>query len=238
MKIVIIGYGKMGKEIESILIERGHNIISKIDSENSDILDSVLNENPDVAIEFTNPESALNNILSCMKHSVPCVSGSTGWLEKFTAVRKACEKYETAFFYASNFSLGVNLFFHLNRQLAKLMEAYPSYRPEIEEIHHIHKKDEPSGTAITIAKGIIDNNSKFENWSLNKSEPNKINIIAHRLNEVPGTHTVKYDSDIDSIELKHEAKNRKGFAMGAVLAAEWLQNKNGVFGMEDMLNLK
>ena len=238
MNILIIGYGKMGKEIEAILLERDHKIIAKISTENADELEGALNKKPDVAIEFTNPDSAFENIKSCMMHSIPCVSGSTGWLDKFDIIEKECGKNETAFFYASNFSLGVNLFFHLNKQLANLMSAYKGYTPKIEETHHIHKKDEPSGTAITTAKGIINNDDRFENWSLNNSEPDKINIIAHRLDEVPGTHSVKYDSETDSIELKHEAKSRKGFALGAVLAAEWLQKKTGVFGMEDMLNLK
>jgi 4-hydroxy-tetrahydrodipicolinate reductase len=238
MKIVIIGYGKMGQAVEKIALAKNHEIVARIGRDNANELEIALNKKPDMAIEFTQPESALNNILACMKVGVPCVSGSTGWLYDFKKVKQACAINSTAFFYASNFSLGVNLFFHFNKQLAKMMQTYENYDVVVEETHHIHKKDAPSGTAITTAEGILESYTQKSGWQLEGIDNNKINIIAHREKEVPGTHIVKYQSKIDSISLKHEAYSREGFANGAMMAAEWLVGKKGVYGMHDMLNLK
>jgi 4-hydroxy-tetrahydrodipicolinate reductase len=232
MKIALLGYGRMGKEIEKIAISRGHKIVIKKDVD--DVIDINL---ADVAIDFSVPTSAFNNISNCIKNNVPVISGTTGWLDKHPQAVALCEKEKGAFIYASNFSLGVNIFFELNQQLAKMMSNLEDYNISMEEIHHTKKLDAPSGTAITLAEGIIENSSK-ENWELgeNASEEN-IPIVAKRLPEVPGTHTVWYDSEVDSIEIKHTAHSRKGFALGAVVAAEWILGKTGVFSMKDVLNI-
>jgi 4-hydroxy-tetrahydrodipicolinate reductase len=233
MKIALLGYGRMGKEIEQIAISRGHEIVIKKDV--GAIIDITL---ADVAIDFSVPDSAFNNISNCIQNNVPVISGTTGWLDKYEEAVALCNKEKGAFIYASNFSLGVNIFFELNKQLAKMMRNLEDYNISIEEIHHTKKLDAPSGTAITLAEGIIENSSK-ENWVLgtNTSEEN-IAIAAQRIPEVPGTHTVLYASEIDSIDIKHTAHSRQGFALGAVVAAEWILGKTGVFSMKDVLNIR
>jgi len=237
MRIVLIGYGKMGKEIERIAIDRGHQIVSKIDIENPDDLISLTNKEVDVAIEFSNPISAFSNIMKCIEKQIPIVCGTTGWLEKKAEVEKATQSYDSTFFYASNYSIGVNLFFKLNKQLAKLMQPHAGYDIYTNEIHHVEKKDSPSGTAITIAEGIMSQYSNKTKW-VNNEIPgaDEIAIWSQRESTKPGTHTVKYISKVDQIEVTHEAFSREGFALGAVIAAEWILGKKGVLGMDDMLS--
>jgi 4-hydroxy-tetrahydrodipicolinate reductase len=227
----------MGKEIERIAIDRGHQIVSKIDIENSDDLISLTNKEIDVAIEFSNPVSAFSNIMKCIEKQIPIVSGTTGWLEKKTEVEKATQSFDSTFFYASNYSIGVNLFFKLNKQLAKLMQPHAGYDIYTNEIHHVEKKDSPSGTAITIAEGIMSQYPNKKKW-VNNEIPGaeEIAIWSQRESTKPGTHTVKYISKVDQIEVTHEAFSREGFAIGAVIAAEWILGKKGVLGMDDMLN--
>ncbi|TMM31970.1 4-hydroxy-tetrahydrodipicolinate reductase [Polaribacter aestuariivivens] len=233
MKIALLGYGRMGKEIEQIAISRGHEIVIKKDV--NDVIDINL---ADVAIDFSVPSSAFNNIANCIKNNVPVISGTTGWLDKYKDAVALCEEKKGAFIYASNFSLGVNIFFELNKQLAKMMSNLEDYNISMEEIHHTKKLDAPSGTAITLAEGIIDNSSKTM-WELDKKTvEHSIPITAKRIPEVPGTHTVWYNSEVDTIEIKHTAHNRKGFALGAVVAAEWILGKTGVFSMKDVLNIR
>lgn len=232
MKIALLGYGRMGKEIEKIAISRGHEIVIKKGLD--DVIDITI---ADVAIDFSVPDSAFENISNCINNNVPVISGTTGWLDKYDDTVALCKKEKGAFIYASNFSLGVNIFFELNKQLAKMMRNLEDYTISLEEIHHTKKLDAPSGTAITLAEGIIENSTK-ENWELgeNASEEN-IPIVAKRIPEVPGTHSVWYNSPVDTIEIKHTAHNRKGFALGAVVAAEWILGKTGVFTMKDVLNI-
>jgi 4-hydroxy-tetrahydrodipicolinate reductase len=232
MKIALLGYGRMGKEIEKIAISRGHKIVIKKDF--NDIIDINL---ADVAIDFSIPNAAFNNITNCINNNIPVISGTTGWLDNYNHAVALCKEKKGAFIYASNFSLGVNIFFELNNQLAKMMSTLEDYKISMEEIHHTKKLDAPSGTAITLAEGIIENTSK-KNWELGKnlSEEN-IPIVAKRVLDVPGTHSVWYDSEVDLIEIKHTAHNRKGFALGAVVAAEWILDKTGVFSMKDVLNI-
>jgi 4-hydroxy-tetrahydrodipicolinate reductase len=236
MRIVLIGYGKMGKEIERIAIDRGHQIVSKIDIENPDDLISLTNKEVDVAIEFSNPVSAFSNIMKCIEKQIPIVCGTTGWLEKKAEVEKATQSFDSTFFYASNYSIGVNLFFKLNKQLAKLMQPHAGYDIYTNEIHHIEKKDSPSGTAITIAEGIMSQYPNKNKWVNNEiPRADEIAIWSQRESTKPGTHTVKYISKVDQIEVTHEAFSREGFALGAVIAAEWILGKKGVLGMDDML---
>jgi len=232
MKIALLGYGRMGKEIEKIALSRGHEIVIRKDVD--DIIDITL---ADVAIDFSVPTSAFNNISNCLNNNVPVISGTTGWLDKYDDTIALCKEKKGAFIYASNYSLGVNIFFELNTQLAKMMKTIEGYTISMEEIHHTKKLDAPSGTAITLAEGIIENTSK-NNWELGEvtSEEN-IAIIAKRISKVPGTHTVWYNSEVDSLEIKHTAHSRKGFALGAVIAAEWISDKTGVFSMKDVLNI-
>lgn len=233
MNIAIIGYGKMGKTIEGILTERGHNAVIKLSRKP----EAEELKNIDAAIEFSHPEAAFDNIKTLLENKIPTVSGTTGWLGQLDEIRKINTANETAFLYSSNFSLGVNLFFELNKRLSELMKPYPQYKPEIEEIHHTQKLDAPSGTAISLANQIIEN-SKLKNWELNeKTSEENLPIFAKRIDNVPGTHTVSYHSEIDLIEIKHTAHSRKGFAMGAVLAAEWIHGKQGLFSMKDVLGL-
>ena len=232
MKIALLGYGKMGKVIEQIAIERGHTISLKISSK-TDIIDF---SNTDIAIDFSTPESAFNNLKQCFKNKIPVISGTTGWLNKYDEAVKMCNTSKSSFIYSSNFSLGVNLFFELNNILAKLIKPYDDYKPSLQEIHHTQKLDAPSGTAITLAEGVLEN-SNFKEWTLNETETNKIHIEALREPNVPGTHSIFYKSNIDDIEIKHTAHNRNGFALGAVIAAEWLLGKEGVFTIKDVLNL-
>lgn len=237
MKVALIGYGKMGRIIEGILLERGHEVVAKFGKAGIDQQSLRLAE---VAIEFSVPEAAFGNIESCFKAGVPVVTGTTGWLSRYQEAVSICESKKGGMLYASNFSLGVNLFFELNRKLAALMAPYSEYQVDLTEIHHIHKKDAPSGTAISIAEDIIKLNPRLENWQLDnpKLKPSDLPIKALRENEVPGTHSVRYHSAIDEIELKHTAHNRAGFALGAVLAAEFLKGKQGIYSMRDVLNLK
>ncbi|NVN18785.1 4-hydroxy-tetrahydrodipicolinate reductase [Muricauda sp. HICW] len=232
MKIGLFGYGKMGKMIEQIALDRGHSIVAKIDDPSQDV-DYV---SMDVAIDFSTPEAAFENITNCFKNNVPVISGTTGWLDKYSDAIKICEDNKSAFIYASNFSLGVNIFFELNKQLAKMMAGLAQYNVSMEEIHHTQKLDAPSGTAITLAEGIIENTA-YENWKLDESDNKTISIKSIREGMVPGTHSIAYASSVDTIEIKHEAHNREGFALGAVIASEWIQGKTGVFSMKDVLNL-
>jgi 4-hydroxy-tetrahydrodipicolinate reductase len=238
MRILLLGYGKMGKTIEQIAISRNHTVPFKIDLENYSSLSSITKDQVDVAIEFTQPESAYNNVKYCIEQGIPVVCGTTGWLEKKKELEKLCTEKGGAFFYASNFSVGVNIFFHLNKLLSKIMKSFPEYEISMEEIHHKQKLDSPSGTAITLAEGIIDTNPKIERW-INQptKEKNLLGITSKRLDAVPGTHTVYYNSSVDTIEITHTAHSREGFAKGAVVAAEWLVGKQGVFGMDDMLEI-
>ena len=223
----------MGKVIERIALERGHEIVLKKDEFNTyDGLSTA-----DVAIDFSVPTAAVDNISNCFHANVPVVSGTTGWLEHFDEMTALCNEKQGGFISSSNFSLGVNIFFELNEYLAKIMSQFDSYKVSMEEIHHTQKLDAPSGTAISLAKGVIENSS-YANWTLDDAKQGEIHIEAKRIGDVPGTHTVTYDSIVDSIELKHTAHNREGFALGAVIAAEWLAGKTGIYSMKDVLNLK
>ncbi|PRZ28272.1 4-hydroxy-tetrahydrodipicolinate reductase [Flavobacterium granuli] len=233
MKIALLGYGKMGQVIERIALERGHEIVLKKDEHNT--YEGL--SNADVAIDFSIPTAAVSNISNCFHNNVPVISGTTGWLEHYDEMTALCAEKNGAFISSSNFSLGVNIFFELNEYLAKMMSKLDSYRVEMEEIHHTQKLDAPSGTAISLAKGVIEN-SNYNDWTLESPEKNQIHIEAKRIGTVPGTHTVTYNSAVDSIEIKHTAHNREGFALGAVIAAEWIIGKQGVFTMKDVLDLK
>ncbi len=236
MKIAILGYGKMGKTIEQLALENGHEIILKVDDSNAVSWTNQQLQNADVAIEFTNPESAIKNIKRCLESSVPVVCGTTGWLEKIDEVKEKCHAENGGFFYASNFSIGVNIFFKLNKILAKMMNDYPQYKITMEEIHHTQKLDAPSGTAITLAEGIIENVDRKSQWvKESNSSMEELPIFSKRIEKVPGTHQIKYDSPIDTIEIKHTAHSRLGFAKGALLAAEWMVGKKGIYGMKDLL---
>ena len=233
MKIALLGYGRMGQTIEKIAIKRGHSIVLKVDENTTNYDISIA----DVAIDFSIPSVAFQNISNCFTNNIPVVSGTTGWLDKFDEANNLCKQHNGAFIYASNFSLGVNIFFELNEQLAKMMAALDTYNISLEEIHHTKKLDAPSGTAITLAEHIIKQTSK-KNWVLDVTNNElEIPIVAKRIPEVPGTHTVKYSSEVDTIEIKHTAHNRMGFALGALIAAEWLVDKTGVFTMKDVLGL-
>jgi 4-hydroxy-tetrahydrodipicolinate reductase len=232
MKIALLGYGKMGKVIEKIAIERGHEIILRKSSDTS--FDGL--ENADVAIDFSVPAAAVSNITACLNTNVPVVSGTTGWLEKYEEIVELCSEKDGAFIYGSNFSLGVNIFFELNEQLSAMMSKFTQYKASIEEIHHTQKLDSPSGTAISLAKGIIEN-SDYSSWGLADVKEDEILIDAKRIENVPGTHTVSYNSEVDLISITHVAHNREGFALGAVIAAEWIVGKTGVFTMKDVLKL-
>ncbi len=232
MKLALLGYGKMGKVIERIAVERGHEIIMKKSA--SDSFSGL--ENADVAIEFSIPDAAVSNITQCLNTGIPVVSGTTGWLEKYHDIAKLCEDKNGAFIYGSNFSLGVNIFFELNAHLAKMMGRLEQYKVSMEEVHHTQKLDAPSGTAITLAKDIIAN-TNYSSWALGNPKEDEILIDAKREENVPGTHTVTYNSEIDAIEIKHTAHSREGFALGAVIAAEWLAGKKGVYSMKDVLGL-
>lgn len=236
MNIAIIGYGKMGHEIEKICRERGHNIVCTIDAGEDVKFKSDEFKNAQVAIEFSSPESALNNYRRAFAANVPVVSGTTGWLEDIDEVKEACEKDGQTFFYASNYSLGVNILFAVNKYLANIMNDFPEYNVHVDETHHIHKIDAPSGTALTIADGILEAISRKKQWKLDKQDgADDLQINAIREGEVPGIHTIKYESEVDSIVLTHDAKSRKGFALGAVIAAEFVANKKGFLGMKDLL---
>lgn len=233
MKIALVGYGRMGKIIDEIASKRGHEVVARLkETPTTENLN-----NPDVVIEFSLPEVAFDNIKACLENKIPVICGTTGWLERKDEVEQLAVENETAFLYGSNFSLGVNLFFALNEKLADLMKNVNEYSCQLEEIHHIHKLDAPSGTAISIAEGIIKNNAKFDAWKLEETKEKQLGIFAIREDEVPGTHSVYYRSEVDEIEIKHKAYNRNGFALGAVVAAEWIKDKKGNFTMKDVLGL-
>jgi len=237
MKIALIGYGKMGKTIERIATERGHEIVSIIDIENIEDFDTDAFKSADVCIEFTAPKVALNNIRSAFKSGVPVVCGTTGWTEHLPALKKEIENHGYTLFWSSNYSLGVNIFAAVNKYLAKIMNSYPIYNVEMTEVHHTQKLDAPSGTAITLAEGILENIDRKTVW-VNEAEKNdnELSIISVREGQVPGIHTIRYDSDVDFIEIKHELKNRDSLALGAVIAAEFTAGKKGLLGMNDLLN--
>ncbi|CAZ97847.1 4-hydroxy-tetrahydrodipicolinate reductase [Zobellia galactanivorans] len=233
MKIALFGYGKMGKMIEQIALNRNHTIVAKVDVDTVDIDFSEM----DVAIDFSMPSAAYGNITKCFEHGVPVICGTTGWLDKYDEAVALCKAKNGAFIYASNFSLGVNVFFELNRYLATMMKNLDQYKVSMEEIHHTQKLDEPSGTAITLAEGIIDN-TEYKGWKLEEAGDMEIPITSKRVGATPGTHSIDYSSTVDSIEIKHTAHNREGFALGAVTAAEWIVGKTGIFTMKDVLNLE
>ncbi|HLV41932.1 MAG TPA: 4-hydroxy-tetrahydrodipicolinate reductase [Brumimicrobium sp.] len=240
MKVVLVGYGKMGKEIEIILLSRGHKVVGKATEDEP--LNKAMIDNADVAIDFSTPHSVLNNIDFLLHNNIPTVVGTTGWNEAYSKVEKNVNENNGALVHASNFSIGVNLFFKLNEQLAKLMEPYKGYTPSITEIHHTEKLDAPSGTAISLANGLIDNYNQLTEWYCPQSEHNAeettaLKIEAIREHDVKGTHRIDYISEIDTLSIQHEAHNRTGFALGAVIAAEWIQNKKGIFTMKDVLQL-
>ncbi len=235
MKIALIGYGKMGRVIEEIAIARGHEIVCRIDIDNQEDFTSQAFASADVAIEFTTPATAVENYKRAFAAGVPVVSGTTGWLQHMPEIKEACEQGAT-FFYASNFSLGVNVFFAVNRWLAGVMNHFDNYQVSLEEIHHIHKLDHPSGTAITLADGLIENIDRLSSWSETEQAADILPITAERQGEVPGTHIVRYDSEVDTITIEHRAKSRRGFALGAVVAAEFTVGKKGFLTMSDMLS--
>lgn len=239
MRIALIGYGKMGQTIEQIANERGHEVVLKISTANRHELNAANLSDVDVVIEFTRPEAAHENVTDCLKQGVPVVSGTTGWNEKLSHASLVAIDNDTAFLHASNFSIGVNIFFELNKFLASMMDEQPDYNVSMEETHHTQKKDAPSGTAITLAEQIIDNVKRLKHWTKeNTDDPDLLPITAHRIENVPGTHSIKYSSSIDDIEITHTAHNRIGFAKGAVLAAEFIKGKQGIFTMKDVLGIK
>lgn len=238
MKIALIGYGKMGKAIEALALQKGHQVVFKIDVSNADTFTKALADTADVAIEFTGPHSAVDNILQCIAFGLPVVSGSTGWLDQWPKVEADCNEKKSTLVYSSNYSIGVNLFFELNKQLAKLMDPYPDYDVSMTEIHHTEKKDAPSGTAISLAEQIIANLGRKNTWINDAaSNPDQIHIQSERIDPAPGTHTVAYSSPIDTIEITHTAHSRQGFAAGAIMAAEFAVNQKGVFTMKEVLGL-
>ena len=238
MNIALIGYGKMGKAIEDIALQRGHTIVLKIDVDNTDQFTKENVDKADVAIEFTGPHSAFDNVKKLMEFGVRTVCGSTGWLDKIEEVNNDCKRNNTAFVYASNFSVGVNIFFEVNKRLASLMKTHEDYEIQLTEIHHTEKKDAPSGTAITLAEQVLENIPRKKNWVNNISDnPEELEILSERIDPAAGTHKVKYSSGIDDIEIIHTAHTRKGFALGAVLAAEFLKEKKGIYSMKDVLRL-
>lgn len=244
MKVVLLGYGKMGQLIEKFAQKRGHEVVLIVDADNRESITIEDMEDADVAIDFSTPEAALGNISLCFEANVPLVVGTTGWYEHLQEVKETCIEADQALLYGSNFSIGVNIFFHVNKLLAQVMNPYKQYDVQVEEIHHIHKLDAPSGTAITIAEGILENNSSKKSW-VNEivgqeneviNKPEELLIESLRIEEVPGTHTVLYSSEVDQIEFKHTAHNREGFALGAVIAAEWLFGKKGFYQVTDIFD--
>lgn len=233
MKIALLGYGKMGQTIEQIAINRGHDIVLKVDKDDKDYDVT----KADVAIDFSIPNVAYNNISNCLNNNVPVISGTTGWLQDYDKAVALCKEKKGAFIYASNYSLGVNIFFELNKTLAKMMSTLKQYNVSMEEIHHTQKLDAPSGTAISLANDIITQHESYNSWKLDESEKATIPITAKRVKDVPGTHTVTYKSDVDTVNIEHIAHNRQGFALGAVIAAEWIHGKTGIFTMNDVLNI-
>ena len=236
LKIALIGYGKMGKAIEEIALQKGHTVALKIDADNQQEMNKASLQHCDVAIEFTSPHSAVQNIKTCIDAGIPVISGSTGWLDSWEEVKKYCDEQKGSLLYASNFSIGVNIFFEVNKKLASLMAPHKDYEVKIEEIHHTEKKDSPSGTAITLAEQVLDFYLLKKNWVNELSNnPAALSIVSKRIDPAPGTHVVSYHSVIDDIEIIHTAHSRKGFASGAVLAAEFMAGKKGIFTMKDVL---
>jgi 4-hydroxy-tetrahydrodipicolinate reductase len=235
MNIALIGYGKMGKEIEKIAVKRGHAVVLKVDVNNKDTVTKEDLQKADVAIEFTTPHTVLDNIKKCFDADLPIVVGTTGWYDHFDKIKDAATRGNKTLFYATNFSLGVNLFFKVNKYLAELMNKYPDYEVSMEEIHHVHKLDKPSGTAITLAEQVIEKIDRKSKWSINGADAETLFIEDRREGEVPGTHIIKYKSAIDDIEIMHKAHNRQGFALGSVVAAEFLKGKKGIFTMSDVI---
>ncbi len=233
MKVALLGYGKMGKTIEKLATNKGYHIVLKTNK--TPLISELLNV--DIAIDFSTPDSAVSNITVCLENNIPIISGTTGWLSEYDEMIKLCENRNGSFIYASNFSVGVNLFFNINEYVSKLIKPWKEYLVSMEEIHHTQKLDAPSGTAITLAEGII-NNSEKKGWKLENPSEDEIKITAKRIDDVKGTHIINYDSEIDTISIKHEAHSREGFALGALLAAEWLVNKKGVYTMKDVLQIK
>ncbi len=239
MNIAILGYGKMGQTIEKIAFQKKYTIGLRISSSNKDALDRNALKNIDVAIDFSHPKSAFNHIKICLENKVPVVSGTTAWLEHLEEAKTMAENQETGFVYASNFSIGVNIFFALNKRLAQFMDAAPQYRPSVHEIHHTQKIDAPSGTGISLGEDIVENLERIDSWKKgDNAATNELPITSERIGKTPGTHLVTYSSAIDDIEIKHTAKSREGFARGAILAAEWIIGKKGFYGMNDVLNLR
>lgn len=232
MKIALLGYGRMGKTIEAIALSRGHEIVIKT----SETVTSEITK-ADIAIDFSIPSAAFGNISNCINNNIPVISGTTGWLDHYDKIVDLCQQKKGAFIYASNFSLGVNIFFELNKTLAKMMSALEDYNVNLEEIHHTKKLDAPSGTAISLAKDIIENHNQFNSWQLDGNEDNALPITAKRIENVPGTHNITYKSEVDTIKIEHIAHSRQGFALGAVVAAEWLVGKTGIYTMKDVLNI-
>jgi 4-hydroxy-tetrahydrodipicolinate reductase len=238
MKIALIGYGKMGKAIEEIAVQRGHEIVLKIDVDNIKEFRKENLDKADVAIEFTSPHSAFENVKKCLEAGIPLVCGSTGWLDKWSEVKRLCEQSGGAFVYSSNYSVGVNIFFEINKRLAALMAPHTDYEVTLEEIHHTQKKDSPSGTAVSLAEQVLENIDRKKKWvNQSSGNPEELQIISERMDPAPGTHKVKYSSPIDDIEIIHEAHNRTGFATGAVLAAEFIKERKGIFSMKEVLGL-
>jgi 4-hydroxy-tetrahydrodipicolinate reductase len=246
MKIALLGYGKMGQIIERFALERGHEIVLKINIDNQDDLTNSNLRKADVAIDFSTPDAAIDNIYACFEANVPVVVGTTGWYGQLQEVKNDCLQSNNALLYGSNFSIGVNLFFHVNKILAQVMNNFPAYEVQVEEIHHTQKLDSPSGTAMTIAEGIIDNLDRKSEWvnelvgtpfdEVLKKE--QLLIESHRIENIPGTHTVVYSSEVDEIEFKHTAHSRSGFALGAVVAAEWLEKRQGFYNVTDIFDFK
>jgi len=237
MKIALLGYGRMGHEVEKIAVENGHTIALVIDNENDWLEKSALLKDCDVAIDFSMPAIAFENMSRCFENQVPVVTGTTGWYDQFSEITELCNSRNGTLFHASNFSVGVNIFFDINRRLASLLSDYAIYLPAMTEIHHTQKLDAPSGTAITLAKDIIAANSRFTGYTLNSPAPGEIPVQSIREGSVTGTHTITWNSDIDQITITHEARSRRGFALGAVMAAAWIKDRKGVFTMKDMLQL-
>ncbi len=240
MNIAIIGYGNMGRELEALAREMGHNVAEIIDVDKQNISFSELKEIVDVAIEFSIPSAVETNIIKCLENSIPVVTGTTGWLPNFELIQNLCDKNKTAFFKASNFSIGVNAFISINEKLAKIFENYPAYKVKIEETHHTRKLDKPSGTAITLAEVIINNNRRFKDWKLSENgihDENYITIKSERIGDVFGDHKIIWESSEDVISLQHSAKSRRGFAFGALMAAEFIKDKTGIYSMKDLLNI-
>jgi len=236
MKILLIGHGKMGKAIEEFAVQRDHSLVATVDV--NDTLMPTLAEQADVAIEFTHPDSAFDNIKFCLEHNLPVLSGTTGWLDKMPEIEKICKENNGTFLYASNFSIGVNLFFKLNKFLAKLMSPQSQYNTSMIEVHHTHKKDTPSGTAITLAEGIISEHEEYKGWKNDtNTEEGEIPITSERIGEIPGTHKITYKSEVDQISIEHEALSRDGFVQGAVFVAEWLPSQKGIVKIDDFLKL-